>query len=294
VGTGHGDSRMSDIASLLSAGAESLWLAGIPEPRREASSLLELALGRGRAFIVAHPEHEPGEAQQARYLEFIERRSTREPFHYIKGSKEFYGVEIEVSPAVLIPRPETEMLVERAISFLAAREKPIFCEAGVGSGCISVAVLLNVPAATAVGLEISKAAVDVARRNAERHGVLSRFSLRQSDLFAALSEGENFDLIVSNPPYVPQDEIESLQPEVRDHEPVTALTDGGDGLSIIRSIVDAAPRFLKSGGELLMEIGAGQDTTVEKMFDPPVWAEVRIDVDFQGIPRTVSAVLEDM
>ena len=143
---------MSDIASLLSAGEKSLRLVGIPEPRREASSLLELALGRARAFIVAHPEHEPDEEQRARYFEFVKRRSGREPFHYIKGSKEFYGLEFELSPNVLIPRPETEMLVERSISFLAGRQRPMFCEVGVGSGCISVAVLVNVPAATAVGL----------------------------------------------------------------------------------------------------------------------------------------------
>ena len=285
---------MSDIASLLSAGAESLRLAGIPEPRREASSLLELALGRGRAFIVAHPEHEPDEEMRTRYFEFVKRRSAREPFHYIKGSKEFYGLEIEVSPAVLIPRPETEMLVERALSFLVGRANPMFCEVGVGSGCISVAVLVNVPAATAVGLEISEAAIDIAGRNAERHGVRPRLDLRLSDLFAAVSDGERFDLIVSNPPYVPRDEIEGLQPEVRDHEPVAALTDGGDGLSIIRSIAERAPRFLKPGGALLMEIGAGQCAAVEKMFDPPAWPEVRIDDDFQGIPRAVWAVLEDM
>lgn len=284
---------MSDIASLLSAGEESLRLAGIPEARREASSLLELVLGRERAFIVAHPEHEPDEVQRARYREFVKRRSAREPFHYIKGSKEFFGLEIEVSPAVLIPRPETEMLVERAISFLAGREKPMFCEVGVGSGCISVAVLVNVPAAAAVGLEISQAAIDIARRNADRHGVHQCLDLRLSDLLAAVSDGERFDLIVSNPPYVPRDEITGLQPEVRDHEPVTALTDGGDGLSIIRSIVDGAPRFLEPGGALLMEIGAGQGAAVEKMFDPAAWAEVRIDDDFQGIPRAVSAVLED-
>ncbi len=283
---------MDNIATLLAAGADVLQRAGIDEPRRESSSLLEFALGRDRTFIIAHPEFDPGDEVQCRFLGFVDRRSAGEPFHYIKGSKEFYGLDFEVSPAVLIPRPETEMLVERSLHFLENHDRPRFCEVGVGSGCISIAVLANEPRATAVGLEISEAAMEVAAKNASRYSVSARFELRRSDVFGGLRASEKFDLIVSNPPYIPAADVAFLQPEVRDHEPHAALTDGSDGLSVIRRIVSVAPGHLIPGGLLAFEIGIGQLTAVEGMFASAVWSDIAVQTDLQGIPRTVAATLK--
>ena len=284
---------MENVATLVRSGADELDRAGIPDPRREAASLLELAIGRDRAFIIGHPEYEPNADLTSLYFEFIGRRATREPFHYIAGVKEFYGLEFSVSPAVLIPRPETEMLVERAISLLAARRRPRFCEVGVGSGCISVAILANVSEARATGLEVSADAIEVAGMNAIRNGVAGRFDLRESDLFAALSGDEKFDLIVSNPPYVPAEDLTGLQREVRDHEPRIALTDGKDGLSIIRRIVVGAAEFLRPDGVLMLEFGMGQAEPVRDMFPRDKWRSVVVENDLQGIPRMITADLEN-
>ncbi len=281
---------MENVAVLIDYGTGELLDAGIPDARREASSLLEIALGRDRTFLIAHPDHEPEPDEASVYREYVARRAGHEPFHYIKGSREFYGLEIAVSPAVLIPRPETEMLAERAINLLRTRPEPVFCEIGVGSGCISIAVLVNMPGARGVGLEISPQAIEVARRNSERLGTASRLDLRVSHLFEKLDEGEQFDIILSNPPYVPSSEIGGLQAEVREHEPHLALTDGGDGLAIIRRIVAGSPQFLRPGGALLFEFGMGQDERIRGMFGRDVWEDVRIERDLQGIPRTVEAI----
>lgn len=282
---------MESIASLLDAGTGELLRAGIPEPRREASSLLELAIGRGRAFLIAHPEYRPDAERTSLYLEHIARRAGGEPFHYIKGKKEFYGLDFIVSPAVLIPRPETEMLVDRSIGLLNASAQPRFCEVGVGSGCISIAILAHVPGASAVGLEISSEAIEIGRANAASNGVAPRFEIRRSDMFASLADDERFDLIVSNPPYIPATELAGLQREVRDHEPRTALTDGGDGLSIIRRLAKDSPRFLSPGGTLMFEFGVGQAESVLEMFPPDTWCSAVIEKDFQGISRIVIADL---
>lgn len=283
---------MSDLNSLIAEGARKLFDSGIPEPRREAASLLAFAIGKDRTFIIAHPEYVPTDAENDRYSELISRRASREPFHYITGKKEFFGLDFKVTPAVLIPRPETEMLVEQAIGFLSERPEPLLCEIGVGSGCISIAVLVNLSNSKAVGVDISDAAIAVAKENALFHGVENRFNLRNSDLFSALANTEKFDLIVSNPPYISSDDFVELEPDVREFEPKTALTDGGDGLSIIERIVAGAADFLASGGCLMMEIGHDQEEKVIGMFDRGRWKNVNSRPDFQGIRRTVSAVFD--
>lgn len=280
-----------DIDSLLKAGAETLTSAGIPEPRREAAALLAWAMKKDRAFLIAHPELIPPEDEAVLYLEYLTRRATREPFHYITGTKEFYGLDFNVSPAVLIPRPETEMLVEDALDFLDGRENARFCEVGVGSGCISIAILANSAKAKAVGLEISEEAIEVARVNAAKHKVTDRFEVRRSDVFEALDQDERFDLIVSNPPYIPAAEFETLDAGVRDFEPPHALTDGGDGLSIIRQIINNSPEFLNANGRLSLEIGHDQADRVIQFFDADIWQNVEGQKDFQGIRRVVSAIL---
>ncbi len=279
---------MSNIAEKLKTATEILQRAKITEPRREAVSLLCFALQKDKAFLVAHSEYELSAGEENRFRDLLERRARREPFQYITGAQEFYALDFLVTNDVLIPRPETEIIVENAIEILGENESPKFCEVGVGSGCISVSILHAIPAARAVGLDISEKALKVARTNAERHKVSPRLELKISDVFTSLSN-ERFDLIVSNPPYIPAGDIEELQAEVRDFEPLAALTDHADGLTIIEKIIAGAPKFLKPDSFLLLEIGFNQADFVRKMFSPRIWRKVEFLLDLQGIPRTVKA-----
>lgn len=280
---------MRSIAPLIEDAAAALAAAGVAEARREAASLMQIAIDRPRSFIIAHPEYVPDGAESNRFSELVKRRCGHEPFHHLTGKKEFFGLDFIVSPDVLIPRPETEMLVEQAIEVLKNLPQPRFCEVGVGSGCISVSILHNLGRATATGLEISPEAIAVATENSSLHRVNDRFDIFPSDVFAALGRAEKFDLVVSNPPYIPAADVLGLQPEVRDHEPLNALTDGADGLSIIRRLVDESPDHLKPGGTLMFEFGFGQSDAVRAMFPPKIWRDVSISDDLQGIPRTIAA-----
>jgi release factor glutamine methyltransferase len=279
----------SSIKVLLSTASEALSAAGVAEPVKQARDLLALAIGKDKAFVIAHPEYEPAPEELERYVDFVKRRSAHEPFQHISGKQEFFGLNFLVTPDVLIPRPETELIVEAGIRILERSEAPVFCEVGTGSGCISVALLHELPKAAAVGLEISPEAIEIARENADRNYVSDRLELRRSDVMTALREDERFDLIASNPPYVPARDLDSLQAEVRDHEPHIALTDGGSGLSIIETIVKTAPGHLRPGGTLLLEIGFNQGAAVESMLRELLWAEVELFPDLQGIPRMVRA-----
>ena len=281
---------MPTIAELLNQGDRTLAEAGIPESRRESATLIAISLGRDRSFLYAHPEYEPDTGEIDRIEAFLRRRSEREPLQYIRGTQEFYGLDFEVTPDVLIPRPETEMLVEFGIERLTASGGTHFLDIGTGTGCIPVSILKHVPGALGVAVDISPAAISVAQRNAERNGVADRLEFVESNVFSNVPP-RRFDLIVSNPPYVPERDLAGLQPEVRDHEPHSALTDGRDGLSIIAEIIERAPEFLRPGGGLLIEIGSGQAKTVAKMVSSDVWGGVAFDPDLQGIPRVVSATL---
>lgn len=287
---GHGKKRMPNITESMDRAASALNSVGIDDPRREAASLLSFALEKDRAFLIAHPEYSLDGRESELFDQIIKRRAGREPFHHIVGVKEFYGLDFKVSADVLIPRPETEMLAARSIEILTGKATPTFCEVGVGSGCIAISVLHHSRAARAVGLERSESALSVAKVNAEHHGVLERFRLVASDVFSGL-DNARFDLIVSNPPYVPSGDLPGLQPEVRDFEPHIALTDGSDGLSIIKMLVHRSPAFLKPGGHLVIEIGVNQADAVKTMFGVRHWANVEFVSDFQGIPRMVVASL---
>ena len=280
---------MPSVSESLLKATEILKNSGLAEARRDAASLLGYSLCRDRAYLIAHSDRILTEEENSRFLRLVERRASREPLQYITGKQEFYELEFTVTPDVLIPRPETELIVENAIEFLRGRDEPRFCEVGVGSGCIAVSVLHNSSHAFALGLDISAKALAVARKNAEKHGVSARLTLVQLDVFSVLKGGD-FDLIVSNPPYIPAADIEKLQSEVRDHEPLNALTDGADGLSLIRRIVAESPAHLKPGGQLLMEIGYSQSEAVEALFDRTVWPELDIIPDLQGIPRMVKGI----
>lgn len=281
---------MSDVRQLLNEASAALEAAGIAEAQLEARSLLGFAIGADRTYLLTNPHTDVSADKESRFRDFLARRCAREPFQHITGVQEFYGLDFRVTPDVLIPRPETEVLVEAAVGFLKGKETPTFAEVGVGSGCISVSILHSVPSASAIGLEISEAAMEIASENAMRHGVLSRLELRLSDVFSALTV-EKFDLIASNPPYIPLKEFAGLQPEVRNFDPRQALTDEGDGLSVIRKIIEHSPHFLKKGGALLIEIGFGQGDEVKAMFKPDVWSSVVLLEDLQSIPRTVVAQL---
>lgn len=277
-----------NISEILKSATGILLENGIAEPRREANSLLAFALQKDKTFLIAHSEYELSDEEETNFNKLLERRANREPFQYIVGKQEFYGLDFIVSKDVLIPRPETELIVEAAIEILKMQENSSFCEVGVGSGCLSVSILHENTTATAIGVDISAKALKIARKNAETHKVLERLELKLSDIFDIL-ENETFDLIVSNPPYIPSEDFDGLQAEVRDFEPQNALTDGKDGLSIVEKIIADAPKFLKPNGFLLMEIGFNQSTEVREMFLPNLWQTVEFLPDLQGIPRILKA-----
>jgi release factor glutamine methyltransferase len=279
--------KFPDIKWALNNAANILAAAEVAEPQREARSLLSLALGKNLTFLIAYPEYKLTETEQKLFDEYLGRRAAREPFQYIAGRQEFYGLDLIVTPDVLIPRPETEMIVENAIELFRDRDELFFCEIGVGSGCISIAILHELKNARAIGVDISQAALDVAEKNAYQNNVAERLELGVSDVFSDVDDALQFDLIVSNPPYIPLADFETLQLEVRDHEPASALTDNANGLSIIERILSEAPLFLKPGGYLLMEIGIGQAIPVGNMLAHDTWQEFEILPDLQGIPRMV-------
>lgn len=269
---------------------ERLRRAGIAEPHRDAALLIQYAIGRDKTFLIAHPDHELSPAESLTLDIAVERRSRREPLQYVIGRQEFYGIEFFVDRSVLIPRPETEILVEAALTELSSIEDPTFCEIGVGSGCISIAILVNDLRARAVATDISPDAVSVARRNAENHIVADRLKLIEGDLFEGV-EGV-FDIVVSNPPYVPTRDSATLQAEVKEHEPAVALFGGVDGLGIIERIVHESTEHLKPGGVLLMEIGWDQADRVSMLLNERVWDRVEYLDDLQSIPRIVRARLK--
>ena len=279
-----------NVADAITFATEALRTAGTPEQARDAKVLLAHSLGKQKTFLIAYPEFELTDEQQDRFSTVIARRAGREPLQHILGRQEFYGRDFRVSPDVLIPRPETEAIVELAVSFLADRPEPRFLDIGTGSGCIAVSVAAELPTARGLATDISPAALAVARENAETHGVADRITFTEADLFGPAGDAE-FDLIASNPPYIPLEEFRGLEPEVREFEPRSALTDEGDGLAMIREIVSRAPYHLKPGGKLLVEIGFGQSESVASMIDTSMWSGHAFHNDLQGIPRILEATL---
>ena len=270
------------IAEVLSEATQVLQNAGVPEARREAGSLLSFVIGKDRTFLIAHAEDEINDVDQFR--EVVERRAAGEPLQYITGTQDFFGREFRVTPDVLIPRPETELLVEAALEVNKAAT--LICDVGTGSGCIALTLLCELTHARAVALDKSPAALEVAKFNAQKLGVADRAEFVVSDCFDAL-DSRAFDLIVSNPPYVSAGVLEGLQREVRDHEPLIALSPGPDGLSIIRRLIDESPKFLRQNGHLIMEIGFDQGEAVQKLIDANVWELLEVRPDLQCIPRIV-------
>ncbi|MBK9164570.1 MAG: peptide chain release factor N(5)-glutamine methyltransferase [Acidobacteria bacterium] len=277
-----------NIADAINSATEKLHAAGTPEPARDTKVLLAETLGREKTFLIAYPEFELPAEDAERFALVIERRAGREPLQHILGRQEFYGRDFRVSRDVLIPRPETEALVELAVEYLAAVPEPRFLDIGTGSGCIAISIAAEVPAANGVATDISPKALDIARENADKHGVADRIQFIEASLFGPAGD-EEFELIAANPPYISEVEHRGLEPEVRDFEPRAALTDEGDGLAIIRAIIKGSPRYLKPGGKLLIEIGSGQSGAVAAMIDHSIWQASNIHKDLQGIPRVLEA-----
>lgn len=277
------------IADVVREGAEILQSSGLGQTRREAGDLLQHVLGRDRTFILAHPEQLVTNEQLQSFRNLLLRRASGEPLQYVIGHQPFFGLDFEVAKGVLIPRPETELLVETALSFLKdIPTSPSICDVGTGSGCIAITLLHGCPTARAVAIDISPAALEIANRNARRHDVAERLTFVEGDCFSSLSAGkDSFDLIVSNPPYVSETELSGLQREVRDHEPREALAGGPDGLDIVRRLLTESGAFLKTGGHLLIEIGFSQGEAVKALVDERIWQLHGIHSDLQGIPRVV-------
>jgi release factor glutamine methyltransferase len=272
------------IGSAVSQGAQELQQADVLEPRREAGSLLAYRLGRDRSFVIAHADDELATEEFAAFKSLVKRRARGEPLQYITGHQEFFKLDFEVTPDVLIPRPETELIVETALELLQHERAPYFADIGTGSGCIAISVLHELPEARAVALDVSSAALGVAQRNASRHDVENRLELVESDLFSAIEPNGSFRLIVSNPPYVSIDELEMIQREVS-YEPRTALAAGSDGLAVLRRLLDEARPFLQSGGYFVFEIGFGQDQAVKRLIDQRIWKLIDVRADLQSTPR---------
>lgn len=280
------------IAETILEGAHRLRQAGVPEARREAGSLVAHVLGRDRSFILSHADDPIDEQQAERFRQYLERRVQREPLQYITGHQEFFGLDFEVTKDVLIPRPETELLIETALKLIDRSAELFICDVGTGSGCIVITLLHELQQARAIALDISPGALLIAQRNAARHRVIERVEFLRSDCFAGLSLRESgqssFDLITSNPPYVEESAIAGLQSEVRDFEPRIALAAGADGLEIIRRLLFEAPGYLKTDGYFLFEIGFNQAEAVMQLLDPKIWNLIDIFRDLQGLPRTVA------
>lgn len=259
------------------------------DARLDAETLLMHALGRDKAYLYAHPELELSCSELAGYHDAMGRRLTGEPVQYITGHQEFWGLDLLVTPSVLIPRPETEHAVEAALDLLREIEAPRVVDVGTGSGCIALALASELPQARIEAVDISDEALEVARNNAARLNLINRLVFSQSDLLEKyLDSLPTVDMVVSNPPYVGDSEADKLQVEVRAHEPHRALFGGGaEGLDIYRRLIPQAARVLRPGGWLVMEIGYTQEQAIRDLLSD--WNEVRSVADLQGIPRVVIA-----
>jgi release factor glutamine methyltransferase len=259
--------------------------AGIDTARLDAEILLADACGVSRAALMAG-RNVPFDAVD-KFRQMIARRARREPIAYIIGYKEFFSLDFEVTPAVLIPRPETETLVEAALKFLATRSDLHVLDIGTGSGAIAISIAANVQKVQIKATDISQAALEVARRNAVRHRCGDRVEFIVTDLCP--NDDSRFGLIVSNPPYVADTDLETLQPEIRLHEPRVALTDGADGLAFYRRIATESRSRLNPGGAVMVEIGAGQASEVAALFRRAGFSNIDAIRDLAGIERVIRA-----
>jgi release factor glutamine methyltransferase len=253
---------------------------------RDAEVLLLHALHISRATLFAHPDREISVEELALYRSNVARRLTDEPIQYVVGEQEFYGLALRVTPAVLIPRPETEHLVEAVLALLPNDRALRILDVGTGSGAIAIALAVHLPQAEMTAVDLSAAALEIATANARAHGVEGRIRLLEPDLLGAVV-GERFDAVVSNPPYIPEGDRSSLHAQVREYEPAAALFAGASGLDIYERLIPQAHDALRVGGLLAMEIGSGQHEAIAALLRG--WEAVRFVEDLQGIPRVALA-----
>jgi release factor glutamine methyltransferase len=279
------------IHAQVSAARQRLRDAGITptESDLDARLLAQHVLGWTTERFLTDAREPVPDGFTPRYESLVARRVTREPLAYIVGVREFWGLELEVTPDVLIPRPATELIVESMQELFPDRSVPLsIADVCTGCGCVAVAIAHERPTATIRGSDISRPALEVARRNAARHGVSGRVTFTHGDLLDGVTG--MFDAIVANPPYVIDRARPALQPEVRDHEPSLALFGGVDGLALVARLVAAAPAHLRAGGYLIFEFGLGQDLEIEALVEAsPELSLVDLRRDLQGIARTAIA-----
>lgn len=261
---------------------------GSETPRLDAEVLLAFACNCPRIQLYTRYDEELPEPVRARMRELVRRRADAEPVAYLVGHREFFSLDFEVTPDVFIPRPDTETLVVEALERLESMAAPNVLELGTGSGCIAVALAKNHPQISVTAVDVSPAALTVARRNADRNGVAERVRFLESELFAEVPADEQFDAVLSNPPYVPEDEVPELDPQVSRHEPQLALAGGPDGLDVIRRIVPESPGFLRPGGLLLLECSPEQTAAVaELMAAGNLFDGIQTCADLSGAQRVV-------
>ncbi|HKD50981.1 MAG TPA: peptide chain release factor N(5)-glutamine methyltransferase [Candidatus Acidoferrum sp.] len=297
------------VRALLKSGIAQLRSAQVPSYTLAAELLLLHVLGRDRTWIYSHPEEEILDSVADRYSALVRRRASGEPTQHLTGKQEFWALELEVTPDVLIPRPETEHLIEVALDRLAVRElragrrQPLggeglrIADVGTGSGCIAIALAKELPDATILATDISSAALAVARRNATRHNVADRVHFLKCNLLDGLRDAPLatrhstllFDVVVSNPPYVGQREAGTLMREVKEHEPEIALYGGEEGYELYEDLIAQSAKCLLPGGILVLELGHNGLPAVEPFLDASSWTKVGVTNDLAGIPRVLAA-----
>jgi release factor glutamine methyltransferase len=290
-----------DARTAFKTGIARLRDANVPSFTLAAELLLLHVVGRERTWLYAHPEDEISKEQEDRFFSLVERRVAGEPTQYLTGKQEFWGLEFDVTPDVLIPRPETEHVVEVALDRLALREIRAgrkqtltgeglqIADIGTGSGCIAIALAKDLPGTKFIATDISPAALSVARRNAERHNFADRIEFVRANVLEGIAAETHFDLIASNPPYIGRREGPTLQREVRDHEPEVALYGGEEGYELYAALVTQSAAHLLPGGIVVLELGHDSLPAVQPLFDTPDWTRVGVTNDLAGIPRVIAA-----
>jgi release factor glutamine methyltransferase len=281
------------IVEAINKASRKLLDAGVPAAAFDAELLLRHILGRDRTWIITHGDDPLGGEQAALFEESVRRRVTREPLQYITGVQEFWGLDFIVMPDVLIPRPETELVVEAALKAAESIKTPLIVDLCTGSGCIAVSLAKELPESRIFAIDRSRKALGVARQNAQRHGVSDHVRFLEGDLFGPLEELDirgKMDIITANPPYVRSGDLPLLQPEVKDYEPGMALIAGPEGTEIAGRIIAAAPEFLRKNGFLIMELGQNQaDAVVGMVEETRAYTELELLKDLAEIDRVIVA-----
>jgi release factor glutamine methyltransferase len=279
------------IGRLLAWTTDFLRRRGSESPRLDAEVMLAHVLDWERVQLYTHYEEEVGERARGEFRELVRRRAEGAPVAYLVGRKEFYSLPLEVSPAVLIPRPESEFVVVEFLEAAKEMVQPRAVDVGTGSGCLAIACTHQHPTARFIAIDTSRDALELAQKNAERHGVASRIEFRRGDLLEPVRDEPPFDLIVSNPPYIPSAVIPTLEPGVRDYEPHLALDGGTDGLRVVVRLIDQAVPLLVTGGHLILEIGTAQEQPVRTLVSAHAEFQLLPTVrDLNKHPRVIRAV----